>query len=203
MAKRKVCRVTAAAERSARAEARSRTAWEIVERLALRERWGRYGDVVVVGSVAIGVVVAPDIDLEVWAAEPPVADGFAVVAGLAEIPEVRRVTYLDARDRHERGQYWKVEYERTPDETWTIDAWVFAGDAKQSSGASVATAVREALTEESRDRVLAIKEEAVALGERAYGYWLYQAVLDAGVDSYVGYRDWLGDRNVYERTNPR
>ena len=61
-------------------------------------------------------------------------------------------------------------------------------------------ALREALTPETRDRILAIKEEAEGLGERARGYWLYQAVLDAGVNNYAEYREWLGDRNIYERT---
>ena len=61
-------------------------------------------------------------------------------------------------------------------------------------------ALREALTPETRDRILAIKAEAGGLGERARGYWLYQAVLDAGVNNYAEYRAWLGDRNNYERT---
>ena len=53
-------------------------------------------------------------------------------------------------------------------------------------------ALRKALTPETRDRILAIKEEAEGLGERARGYWLYQAVLDAGVNNYAEYREWLG-----------
>jgi hypothetical protein len=195
----------AVSELRVRADVRLARAGEVVRDLELVERWGPYGDVVIVGSVGIGVVVAPDVDLEVWSAEPRVGDGFAVVRELAELPGVRRVTYLDARDRHERGQYWKVEYEFTPDETWTIDTWVFPGSAAASKGAAMAAAVREALAAPGRagdrDRILAIKEEAAVLGERAYGYWLYQAVLEAGVDSYAGYKAWLGDRNIYERTS--
>ena len=182
----------------ARADVRARTAYEIVRELDLLGRWSKYGDPVIVGSVGIGVVVAPDIDLEVHADDPQVADGFAVMRPLAELPKSRRITYLDARDRHERGQYWKLEYELTADETWTIDMWVFARGV--DGGAAMTAAVRDALTPETRDQVLVIKEEAAALGERAYGYWLYQAVLDAGVRSYAEFRTWLGDRNIYERT---
>ncbi|TCC53514.1 hypothetical protein E0H75_07460 [Kribbella capetownensis] len=181
-----------------RADARLRTAYELVRELDLLGRWSQYGDVEIVGSVGIGVVVAPDIDLEIHSDDPQVADGFAVMQPLAELPKSRRITYLDARDRHERGQYWKLEYELTSDETWTIDMWVMKHGA--SSGAPLTAAVRDALTPDLRDRVLAIKEEAVAIGERAYGYWLYQAVLDAGVRSFAEYRTWLGDRNIYERT---
>jgi hypothetical protein len=100
-----------------------RVAQEVLGELDLVRRWVRYGEVVVVGSVGLELVVAPDIDLEIWSDEPRVTDGFAVLGELAELPRVRRITYLDARDRHERGQYWKLEYERMPDETWTVDMW--------------------------------------------------------------------------------
>ncbi|MGY4767305.1 hypothetical protein ACXC9Q_10330 [Kribbella sp. CWNU-51] len=44
-------------ERAARAEGRLRAAYGIVRELELLERWGKYGEVVIVGSVGIGVVV--------------------------------------------------------------------------------------------------------------------------------------------------
>ena len=177
---------------------RLRAAYGIVREL---ERWGKYGEVVIVGSVGIGVVVPLDIDMEIHSDEPRVALGFAVMAALADLPKARRITYLDARDRHEQGQYWKLEYELTADESWTIDLWVFERASTVASGAALTAALREALTPETRDRILAIKEEAEGLGERARGYWLYQAVLDAGVNNYAEYRAWLGDRNIYERTS--
>ncbi|WP_405069676.1 hypothetical protein OG558_08255 [Kribbella sp. NBC_01510] len=188
-------------ERAARAEGRLRAAYGIVRDLELLERWGKYGEVVIVGSVGIGVVEPLDIDMEIHSDEPRVADGFAVMAALAELPKARRITYLDARDRHEQGQNWKLEYELTSDETWTIDTWVFEHASTVASGAALTAALREALTPETRDRILAIKEEAEGLGERARGYWLYQAVLDAGVNNYAEYREWLGDWNIYERTS--
>lgn len=186
-----------AQERAARADARLQTAHELLRALDLIQRWSAYGEVTVVGSVGIELVVAPDIDLEIRSEEPRVADGFAVMSVLAELPQVRRITYLDARDRHEQGQYWKLEYE-TPDDTWTVDMWVFGPEAL--GGGPLTAALQQLLTPASRDTILAIKEEAATRGERAYGYWLYQAVLDGGATSYDEYRDWLGDRNVYERT---
>lgn len=154
-----------AEERAARAEERARAAYGIVRELDLFGRWGKYGEVVVVGSVGIGVVVQPDIDLEIHSDEPRVADGFAVMGALAELPKARRITYLDARDRHEQGQYWKLEYELTADETWTIDMWVFQRASAVGGGAALTAALREVLTPETRDRILAIKEEAEDLGE--------------------------------------
>lgn len=189
-----------AGERAVRAEARLATARTIMRELDLFERWRPYGELVIVGSVGIGVVVAADIDVEVHSDQPQVGDGFAVMAALAELPKVRRITYLDARDRHERGQYWKLEYQLTPDETWTIDTWIFERGPDVASGAELTAAMRAALTPETRDRILAIKEEAANLGERTRGYWLYQAVLDVGARTYADYQSWLGTRNIYERT---
>jgi hypothetical protein len=185
-------------ERTARAESRLRVAQELLRELDLIERWSRYGDVTIVGSVGIGLVVEPDIDLEIRSDEPRVADGFAVMGALAELPRVRRITYLDARDRHEQGQYWKLEYELTDEITWTVDMWVFGPGVL--GGGPLTAALREVLTPARREVILVVKEEAASLGERAPGYWLYQAVLEGGVRSYGEFRDWLGDRNIYERT---
>ena len=132
-----------AQERAARADARLQTAHELLRALDLIQRWSAYGEVTVVGSVGIELVVAPDIDLEIRSEEPRVADGFAVMSVLAELPQVRRITYLDARDRHEQGQYWKLEYE-TPDDTWTVDMWVFGPEAL--GGGPLTAALQQLLT---------------------------------------------------------
>ncbi|NUR98180.1 MAG: hypothetical protein HOV67_23360 [Kribbellaceae bacterium] len=176
---------------------RRQQAHEILRDLDLQERWSPHGEMVIVGSVATDLVVAPDIDLEIHSPDPRPADGFAVLAPLAEHPNVRRIAYLDARDRHEQGQYWKLEYE-TPDVTWTVDMWIFGPGVP---GAALLTAaLQTALTPRTRSTILAIKEQAAALGERAPGYWLYQAVLDHGVRTYADFQTWLGARNIYART---
>ncbi|GAA2760399.1 hypothetical protein [Actinopolymorpha rutila] len=190
-------------ERAARADARLAQARQVLEELSLLDRWKAVGDPVVVGSVALGLVVRPDVDLEVYADSPSIRDGFGVVAALAELPRVRAMRYKDERDRPPQGLYWKLEYELTPEETWHVDMWLFPRDLADRSSGQLADALTEALTENRRDAVLAIKEEAVSQGARAHGYWVYRAVIDVGVVSYTEYLDWLGDRDVWERTNWR
>jgi hypothetical protein len=99
----------------ARAEARRQSAWRVLERLDLVRRWTRYGEPIVVGSVALRVVVRTDIDMEIVTDEPRVEDGFAVVAECARIPGV-----LCGRYRNElvngdptlpSGVYWKLDYQ--------------------------------------------------------------------------------------------
>lgn len=54
----------------ARVEARRQSARRVLERLDLLRRWARYGAPFVVGSVALRVVVRPDIDMEIVTDEP-------------------------------------------------------------------------------------------------------------------------------------
>ncbi|MET9021776.1 hypothetical protein ABZV93_17485 [Actinopolymorpha sp. NPDC004070] len=190
-------------ERAARADARLAQARQVLDELKLLDRWRTVGDPVVVGSVALGVVVRPDVDLEIYADSPSIRDGFGVAAALAELPKVRAMRYKDERDRAAEGLYWKLEYELAPQETWHVDMWLFRSGLAHRSSTDLTEALTAALTDGRRDAVLAIKEEAVGRGTRAHGYWVYRAVIDEGVSSYDEYLDWLGDRDVWEHTNWR
>ena len=191
--------VNARTERGARAAARLAVAHQIIDDLDLLERWKPYGEPVLVGSVAVNLVVRPDIDLEIHADTPTVAAGFEVAAALAELPNVRGIRYKDERRTPEQGLYWKVEYVRDGTEFWTIDMWLFGRDHPGPTAAPLIGALRSALTDDTRDTILAIKEEATAQGARAYGHWLYRAVLNNGVRSYAEFLTWLGNRDVWDR----
>ncbi|SFH55778.1 hypothetical protein SAMN05421678_12168 [Actinopolymorpha cephalotaxi] len=190
-------------ERAARAEVRLAQARQVLDELNFLDRWRTVGDPVVVGSVALGAVVRPDVDLEIYTGSPSIRDGFGVVADLAEQPKVRAMRYKDERDRPSRGLYWRLDYELTPEETWHVDMWLFPSGPAHGSSTELTEAVAGALTEGRRDAVLAIKEEAVGRGTRAHGHWVYQAVIDEGVASYAEYVEWLGDRDVWEHTDWR
>lgn len=157
------------------------------------ERWSAYGEPVVVGSVALDVVVRRDIDLEIYCDPPSIADGFAVMSAVAELPKVRGMRYRDSRDERGQGLYWRLDYEPAADRARTIDLWVRRPDLRQT----MTTAIKAALRPADRDTILAIKEAASARGERAYGHWLYRAVLNHGVRTYEEFRTWLGDRDVH------
>lgn len=198
-------------ERRARAQSRLAVARRILDDLELLERWKVFGDPVIVGSVGLELVVRPDIDMEIFADVPSVRDGFTVVADVTELPHVSGARYHDFRHRSERGLYWKLLYDADTGtgtgtdagKTWTIDMWVFPRDYDGPSGSSMAAAIRAALTDDSRDTILAIKEEAAAVGQRAHGHWLYRAVLNEGIRSYADYLAWMGDRDVWERVSWR
>lgn len=92
-------------DRSARARARMQCADEILANLSLLSRWHAVGEPVVVGSVALDVVVRPDIDIEVYADELSPTAGFDVMVPLSELQHVRRIPAVHRADpcRHRRG----------------------------------------------------------------------------------------------------
>jgi hypothetical protein len=183
-----------AAERAAQ---RLATARQILSELALLERWGAHGDVVVCGSVGLELVVRPDIDLEVHSETASVAEGFAIVSALAELPGVVEMRYQDSRGRRGNGLYWKVVYEHA-DERWTIDNWLFRSSTGEATRQQLER-IRRAMSDEQRDAILAIKEAGLAVGIRAHGHWLYRAVLNEGVRTLEEYQAWIGDQDVWER----
>jgi hypothetical protein len=190
------------AERTAlrgRAAGRMRAAQQVLDELDLLARWSPFSEPVVVGSAALDLVVRPDIDVEFLVDELSIRDGFAVASAIAELPKVRSIRYNDARDKPEHGLYWKVLYELTPAETWTLDLWMFRRDHLGPLASSMVEPIRAALTPETRDTILAIKEAAAERGERAWGHWLYRAVINEGVRTYAEFLDWFGDRDIWAR----
>ena len=72
------------AERVQRARHMQKSAADVLAKLDLLARWGRVGNPILVGSVALDVVVRPDIDIEVYVDELSPTAGFGVMAPLAD-----------------------------------------------------------------------------------------------------------------------
>ncbi|MER5439490.1 hypothetical protein [Streptomyces sp. NPDC002790] len=176
--------------RRERASRRRTVADTILDRLGLFERWRPLGTPVLVGSVALDLVVEADIDMEIYSPTPSIADGFAALVPCAELPGVRKLRFANALDLADRGLYWRLDYEFTPDETWKIDMWWLPDDHPGPRAADLVTPVRDALDDSTRDAVLAIKEGALTQGEATQGVWVYQAVLDHGIRTYDEFRAW-------------
>jgi hypothetical protein len=173
-----------------RARQRRATADTILDRLDLFERWRPLGSPVLVGSVALDVVVEPDIDMEIYSPAPSIAEGFAMLAQCAQLPGVRKLRFTNALDLPDRGLYWRLDYELTSDQTWKIDMWWLPDDHPGPRAADLIAPVHAALDDSTRDAILTIKEEAAARGEATQGVWIYQAVLDHSVRTYDEYHAW-------------
>jgi hypothetical protein len=177
----------------ARAEVRRRAAWRVLEELDLLRQWMRYGEPTVVGSVALRVVVRPDIDLEVVTEQPRVQDGFAVLADCAASPRVLRGRFrrdlLPGDPVFPSGLFWKLDYQAADGVVWSIDMWLLERGAADGIGNT--TRFGRLLTDDRRAAVLAIKEAAAAQDRRVSGLAVYEAVVDDDVGSLEEFDRWI------------
>ena len=162
---------------------------DILQDLSLVTRWAAHGTVHLVGSVALGLVVEPDIDLEIYSPAPDIGKGFTVLAPLAALPDVRRARFTNTLGTADPGLYFQLQYERG-DQTWKIDMWYLAEDYPGPRSCKLTGPLLCALTPETRDRILAIKEAARERDEQVQGIRVYQAVLDGGITDYAGFQAW-------------
>ena len=77
--------------------------------LDLIRRWSQFARPVIVGAMSYGLMVAPDIDMEIFhGGEPPTEASFAVMAACAGHPAVRKVRFSNHLDGADEGIYWQL-----------------------------------------------------------------------------------------------
>ena len=182
-----------------REAARQRRAREVVARLGLFERWAEVGIPKLVGSAAFGLMVAPDIDIEIYCELPTVEAGFSVMSELARRPGVWKVRFSNELDAADQGLYWQLRYRADGSEVWRIDAWLLAHDHPGPRAVDLVEAMKRVLTVEARTAILVIKE-AVLDGPDVHSIEIYEAVLDAGVRSPDEFLAWRAHREPVSLT---
>ena len=178
-------------EKAARRQAQAR---QIITELDLLDRWALYGRPIVVGSVSTGLVVEPDIDMEVYTTEPQIADGFRVMAAVAESDRVVRITFKNEYETRGAWLYWEVHYRDDDGVVWTLELYhtaptaPYAGWMEQFAGT-----MQRVLTDEHRVAILAIKEVLCEQGTMrdTKSFYIYRAVIADGVRSFDEYTAWM------------
>ena len=177
-----------------RAAHRRSHAQELAGHLDLIARWSTVGEVVPVGAVAYDLVVAPDLDYEVFTAGPPtIGSGFRVLADLAEQPAVIAVRFVNALDSPDEGLYWQVRCRDRDHQEWKIDVWTLAHDHPCPLAAWIVEPMRRAPTDETRTAILRLKQARAADKLRELtSIHIYRAVIDDGVRTADDLRSWMG-----------
>lgn len=177
-------------ERIRRAEVRFVQAMAILEDLRLLDRWGQVGTPCIVGAMAYGLQVAPDIDLEIFCHRPTVQAGFGVLSAVAPHPRIGKVRFANELDGPDQGLYFQLRYRHESGEEWKLDMWLVANDHPGPLSREMVTPMRRALTDETREAILAIKER-VRAGRLDYpSIDIYQAVLEGGARSLEEFLAW-------------
>jgi len=137
-----------------------------------------------------GLMRHPNLDLEIYTEAPQVAEGFAVVGELAQVPGVVQVQYFNAMDTADQGLYWRVDYRDERGDIWDIDNWLVAHDHPNAGLADgLASALEAKLTPAQRLAILTIKD-AQDPDHKARGVDIYKAVLVGGVATPQEFEYW-------------
>ena len=176
-----------------RAEKRRERALSIVGRLDLLPKWSCCGSPIIVGAIRYGLVVALDIDVEIYSDNPSIGQGFEVMSRIASLPGVWQVRFSNELDGPDQGLYWRIRYRDEAGDVWKVDNWLLSHDHPHAHWAErFAEAMQKALADETRRAILEIKE--ALLGEADIrGIDVYRAVLEGGVRSLSEFRHWMDE----------
>lgn len=175
-----------------RSEQQLRTAKEILAQLQLFERWQVFGTPVLVGAVAYGLAMAPDIDIEIYCDIPRIEDGFTVLQDCAMHPNVRKARFGNYLDKIDEGLYWRLIYRINEGIDWKIDMWSLRRDHPGPCAAQLAEPLRRILTPETRRIVLELKALMQDGSVPCHpSIDTYRAVIDGHVQTSVQLEDWL------------
>ena len=179
-----------------RAEKRQERALSVIGRLGLLERWSCYGSPVLVGAIRYGLMVALDIDMEIYSDNPKIEDGFELMSEVARLPGVWKVRFSNELEGPDQGLYWQIRYRDEEGEVWKVDNWLVSHDHPHAHwGEKFEDAMQRALTNETRRAILEIKE--CLLGEAGVrGIDIYRAVLEGGVRRLDEFKDWLAEHEA-------
>lgn len=164
---------------------------KVIEELQIRSRWGAVGNTVLVGSANFGLMTTPNLDFEIYVEEPDVRIGFDTIREFAAIPGVKQIQYLNFMGTSDPGLYWRIDYQDQQGVMWDIDNWLVPFSHPHAGMAeNFATAMKKALTDETRQIILEIKSQRTP--ERKFrGIDIYKAVLDGGVRDMKQFMEWI------------
>lgn len=176
-------------------EALQEEAAAVLGDLGLMHVLERVGRPVQVGSVALGLMVARDIDLTVLCSSLDITAIFDALKPLAGHPRIRELRFRDdtgdwnTDPRYPDGVYWGPRYRSEAGVDWTLDVWFIHEDSRQFDLDHLES-LPPKLTAETREAILVIKHSCV--GQPWYSsYAVYSSVLDHGVRTPEGYRAYV------------
>ena len=182
-----------------RAAERQKAAESILTQLDLLNRWRTFGKPVLVGAVAYGLVVAPDIDLEIFCPRLRIEDGFEILKDCAQHPQVNKARFWNALYPPHHGLYWQLRYIYEGDQEWKIDMWSVLETYDGPCGAKLLEPMIQTLNDSTRSVIIRLKEEVIE--DDAFdcsSIQIYRAVLDFGIKTLDELKMWLPSHQFEE-----
>ncbi|MEU7753296.1 hypothetical protein [Micromonospora sp. NPDC049171] len=174
-------------------------ALEVRDDLGLDAHLSAHGEVVCVGSAALGLMVWRDLDLTVVS---PRLDAEAVAvtgARIATHQRVREVTFRNDTGRwnidpaYPDGLYLRVRCASQLGEMWSVDIW-FVDEPERQPDLEHLRTLPQRLTASSREAILTIKDAwagRAEYGQQVRSWDIYTAVLDHRARTVDDFDKWV------------
>lgn len=190
----------------ARQTALQSAADQVLSSLDLARMLTPVGQPMVVGSVVTGLMVWPDIDLNVLSTEPNPDRIWAAIRPLASHPWVKKLRWTNERgpfnssgQLQDDGYYLGIHVR--PDGTnageyWNLDCW-FLPSAPPRPEIELMNRMHQEMTPEMRLAILCFKDtwcHEPAYRHAVHSIDIYKAVLDYGVRTPDSFAEWLKAR---------
>ena len=166
--------------------------------LGLDDLLSGLGQPVRVGSSALGLMVARDVDITVICPALGLAATAAVAgigARLAVHQHVRQVRFRDDTGHwntdpaYPDGLYLGLDYRSAPGPEWNVDIWFVDEPGRQPDLAHLTT-LAPRLTPDARLAILRIKQACADRAAKARGFDVYRSVLDDEVRTPEQFDQW-------------
>lgn len=167
----------------------------------LRKILNDYGEVHIIGSYALRLMVWRDLDIHVVHPTLDRKSFFELGGMIATLLSPHRMHYRDesivATEGLPRGLYWGVYLGDEREGAWKIDIWVNGAEGFEAVRA-YGERIRDRLTDANRELILQIKSECWRHPQYRREFSsgdIYNAVLDHGVVSIDDFWTFLEHRN--------
>ena len=165
-------------------------AFQIIEAFGFLEMLGQYGDARLVGSVALDLVVKPDIDFHLVIDKSDVVNVAESIMGSLIADE--RILEIRVSDYLEKDSL-KIGIDSLPGRSadWSIDIWITSDVS--TTGFEDTERIRSLLNEDNREKILELKRFYFRKGELHDGMSsiIYRAVLDEAISNLEEFPKYL------------
>jgi hypothetical protein len=184
------------------ASEKKRQAESILADLELIRKWERFGRPALVGAFAYDILVAPDIDMEIYCPDLRIEHGFQVLGECALNQRVTKVQFANELEGTDKALYWQLRYRPNDGAEWKIDMWSAPEDYHLPRAEDLVEPMRTVLTLETRRTILELKELKLQDPSlQCLSVDLYRAVLDDGVRTSDELRTWLESHETGKLTD--
>jgi hypothetical protein len=159
----------------------------------------KFGTPKIVGSFQLGLMVWPDIDIELEK-EINESDYWETVHFIFQTQNLKNISIMDFRKSNNpitpKGLYINAEYYRKDNDPWNIDIWFIPPRNKIEDNFN--EWMQKNLKEEHRVPILQIKQAVYTnpqYRKQIFSVDIYKAVIEKGVKNIEGFKQYLNETN--------